>query len=134
MSKEDIGQERLLKSGEYLFREKDRGDEMYLIKGGKIRITKEMGGEEKPLAVLNEGAFFGEMAIIDNKSRSASAIAEEDTELIIVNKEAFLNKVNENAFIKYVIVTQRQDYFPELLAIDRFELKGLKNLDYSGVH
>jgi len=105
MSKEDIGQERLLKSGEYLFREKDRGDEMYLIKGGKIRITKEMGGEEKPLAVLNEGAFFGEMAIIDNKSRSASAIAEEDTELIIVNKEAFLNKVNENAFIKYVIVT-----------------------------
>jgi len=45
------------------------------------------------------------MAIIDNKVRSATAIAEEDTELIIVNIEAFLNKINENPFIKYVIVT-----------------------------
>jgi len=101
----DLEYEKTLKAGETLFREGDKGDEMYLIKRGKIGIAKEVEGGEKTLAILEDGAFFWEMAIIENKSRSASAIAKENAELVIVNKEAFLNKVNENPFIKYVIIT-----------------------------
>ncbi|MCK4226493.1 Crp/Fnr family transcriptional regulator [candidate division WOR-3 bacterium] len=105
MTEKDIGYERTLNAGEVLFREGDKGDRMYLIKSGKIRIVKEMDEMEKTLAVLNEGAFFGEMSVLDNRPRSASAIAETDTELIIVDRDALLRKVNENPFIKYIIGT-----------------------------
>jgi len=105
MTEKDIGYERTLNAGEVLFREGDEGDRMYLIKSGKIRIVKEMDEMEKTLAVLNEGAFFGEMSVLDNRPRSASAIAETDTELIIVDRDALLRKVNENPFIKYIIGT-----------------------------
>ncbi len=106
MPEKDIGYERTLEAGETLFREGDAGDEMYLIKSGKIRIVKEMDkGEEKNLAVLEAGAFFGEMSVLDKRPRSASAIAEIDTELIIVDRGVFLRKINENPFIKYVIST-----------------------------
>lgn len=106
MPERDIGYEKTLGAEETLFREGDEGDQMYLIKSGKIRIVKEMSkGEEKTLAVLEAGAFFGEMAVLDKRPRSASAIAETDTELIIVNRDVFLRKINENPFIKYVILT-----------------------------
>lgn len=106
MDLKDIGQVRILNKGEILFNEGDEGDEMFLIKSGKIRIVKEMdNGEEKVLAFLGEGSFFGEMAILDNIPRSASAIAETNTELIIVDRNAFLSKINENPFIKFTIST-----------------------------
>ena len=73
MPERDIGYEKTLEAGETLFREGDEGDQMYLIKSGKIRIVKEMSkGEEKTLAVLEAGAFFGEMAVLDKRPRSAS--------------------------------------------------------------
>ncbi len=106
MPERDIGYEKQLKEGEILFSEGDEGEEMYLIKSGKIRIVKEMGkGEKKTLAVLEGGSFFGEMAVLDKSPRSASAVADTDTELIIVDRDAFLRKINENPFIKYVIST-----------------------------
>ncbi len=106
MTERDMGYEKTLGAEETLFREGDLGEQMYLIKSGKIRIVKEMSkGEEKTLAVLEAGAFFGEMAVLDKRPRSASAIAETDTELIIVNRDVFLRKINENPFIKYVILT-----------------------------
>ena len=106
MELKDIGHIKNLRKGDILFNEGDEGDEMFLIKSGKIKIIKEMdNGEKKILAFLGEGSFFGEMAILDNIPRSASAIAEVDTELIIVDREAFLSKINENPFIKYTIST-----------------------------
>jgi len=102
---EKFGYQKNLKAGEVLFREGDVGDEMYLIKSGQIRITKSIGDEEKTLAILKEGDFFGEMAVLDRSPRSASAIAHTDCELIIVDREAFLKQVKENPFIEYVIET-----------------------------
>jgi len=102
---ESIGYEKLLKSGEVLFKEGAQGDEMYLIRSGKIRIVKDLEGTKKTLAVLGEGEFFGEMAVLDKRPRSASAIAETDAKLIIVDRNAFLSSVNKNPFIKYIIET-----------------------------
>ncbi|RKZ20683.1 hypothetical protein DRQ18_05845 [bacterium] len=101
----EIGYEKKLAPGEVLFREGDPGDEMYLIKKGEIKITKRIGDQEKVLAVLKEGDFFGEMAIIDGSPRSASAIAATETELVIVDREAFLKQIRENPFIEYVLET-----------------------------
>jgi CRP/FNR family cyclic AMP-dependent transcriptional regulator len=102
---ESIGYEKHLKSGEILFKEGAPGDEMYLIRSGKIRIVKDLEGTKKTLAVIGEGEFFGEMALLDKRPRSAAAIAETDAKLIIVDRNAFLSSVNKNPFIKYIIET-----------------------------
>jgi CRP-like cAMP-binding protein len=102
---ESIGYEKQLRAGEVLFKEGDPGDEMYLIRAGKIKIVKDLEGSKKTLAVIGEGEFFGEMALLDKSPRSAAAIAESDAKLIIVDRDAFLSSVNKNPFIKYIIET-----------------------------
>jgi len=102
---ESIGYEKQLRAGETLFKEGDAGDEMYLIRSGKIKIVKDMEGTTKTLTVIGEGEFFGEMALLDKSPRSAAAIAESDAKLIIVDRDAFLSSVNKNPFIKYIIET-----------------------------
>ena len=61
-----------------LFREGDPGDAMYVVLDGKVRISKMIPGVgEEALMILERGAFFGEMALIDNLPRSADARAHE---------------------------------------------------------
>jgi CRP-like cAMP-binding protein len=99
------GMEKQLKEGEVLFNEGDRGEIMYLIREGKIKITKGKGAEEKTLAVLKEGDFFGEMAIIDGSPRSAGAVAVTPVSLLVIDKESFKEKLSENPLIEYVLET-----------------------------
>ncbi|MGE3063283.1 MAG: Crp/Fnr family transcriptional regulator [bacterium] len=100
---DSVGIEKTLKNQEVLFREGDVGDEMYLIKSGKIKIVKKVGEEKKVLAVLTEGDFFGEMAIIDGSSRSATAVSEGETQLITFDKSAFRKKIGEEPLIEYIV-------------------------------
>jgi CRP/FNR family cyclic AMP-dependent transcriptional regulator len=99
------GMERKLNPGEILFEEGDKGEVMYLIREGKIKITKGKGEDEKVLAVLKEGDFFGEMAIIESAPRSASAIAATNVSLLVIDKETFRSKIKENPLIEYVLET-----------------------------
>jgi len=105
MEEEKIGYEKKLTPGEIIFKEGDPGNEMYLIKSGSVKITKRIGGKEKVLAVLKEGDFFGEMSVLDGSFRSASATTEEETELVTIDREAFLAQARKNPFIQYVIET-----------------------------
>ena len=89
------GMEKKLESGEVLFDEGEKGDVMYLIREGKIKITKGKGEDEKVLAILKEGDFFGEMAIIDGSPRSAGAIAASTVSLLVIDKETFKSKIKE---------------------------------------
>ncbi|MCC7404002.1 MAG: Crp/Fnr family transcriptional regulator [Bdellovibrionales bacterium] len=73
---------RKLKKGEILFREGDPSDAMYVIKGGRIAITKAKGSNDIVLAELVAGEMLGEMAFFDNKPRSAGAMALADSEVI----------------------------------------------------
>jgi CRP/FNR family transcriptional regulator len=102
---EKTGYEKQLNTGEVLFKDGDPGDEMYLIKSGKVRISKPAGDVEKTLAVLKEGDFFGEMSVIDGSPRSATATAIEPAELVIFDREVFMNQVRENPLIEYVLHT-----------------------------
>lgn len=99
------GMEKKLNPGEVLFEEGDKGEVMYLIREGKIKITKGKGEDEKVLAVLKEGDFFGEMAIIESAPRSASAIAASSVSLLVIDKETFKSKIKENPLIEYVLET-----------------------------
>lgn len=69
-----IAQRRIYDANVTIFNEGESGDALYIIEEGQIRITKSIGrGKEKTLAVLSNGNFFGEMAVLDQTPRSASA-------------------------------------------------------------
>lgn len=71
-----------LSKGDILFREGDASDSAYVVKSGRIVITKAKGNSEIELASLGPGEMFGEMAFFDNKPRSASAKAAAETTLV----------------------------------------------------
>lgn len=80
-----------------LFRAGDDGDAMYLIEQGRVQIT--ITDEDKKqivLAELAQGDFFGEMAIIDGKQRSADATVTETARLAVLSRENFLSFIHDN--------------------------------------
>ena len=80
-----------------LFRQGDKGDAMYLIESGRVRISlRDNEKQEVILAELAQGDFFGEMSIIDGRQRSADAKVIEDAQLAILSREAFLSFVRSN--------------------------------------
>jgi CRP/FNR family cyclic AMP-dependent transcriptional regulator len=80
-----------------LFRAGDVGDAMYLIESGRVRISVS-DDEQKQivLAELARGDFFGEMAIIDGKQRSADATVIEDAKLAVLSRDKFLGFIRDN--------------------------------------
>ena len=60
--------------GDVLFREGESGEVMFVIQSGSVRISKDVGGEPKSLAVLGPGEFLGEMAILNGKPGDALAV------------------------------------------------------------
>ncbi len=84
-------------AGTSLFRAGEVGDAMYLIQSGRVRIAvHDADGKEIVLAELAQGDFFGEMAIIDGKQRSADAAVIEDAQLSVLSRENFLRFINTN--------------------------------------
>jgi CRP/FNR family transcriptional regulator, cyclic AMP receptor protein len=80
-----------------LFHKGDSGDAMYLIESGRVRISiADDDGREVTLAELAQGDFFGEMALIDGRKRSADARVLEDARLAILARPAFLSFVRAN--------------------------------------
>jgi CRP/FNR family transcriptional regulator, cyclic AMP receptor protein len=87
-------------AGAALFRSGDDGDAMYLIESGRVRIT--ITDDDKKtitLAELAQGDFFGEMAIIDGKQRSADAIVSEAARLAILSRDNFLRFIRNNPLV-----------------------------------
>lgn len=85
--------------GTVLVREGEPGKEMYVIQSGKVRITKKVREVEKVLAILGPGEFFGEMAIISNKPRNASATVEESARLLVIDPKTFEAMIRGNSEI-----------------------------------
>ncbi len=81
---------RRLKRGQTVFLQGDPGQEMYLLVEGRVRIACEsLNGREITLAVLSEGGFFGEMALLDGEARSATAVAEDPCSLLVLHRSDF---------------------------------------------
>jgi signal transduction histidine kinase len=79
-----------LDPGEVLFREGDPGDSLYLVGKGSVRISKSgRGGEQETIGFIKSGNFFGEMALLDGKPRTAMAVAVEPTILGAVDESTF---------------------------------------------
>ena len=85
-----ITKSRTFKPDEVVFREGAQGDSIYVVKSGSIRVTKtEDGAEERVLAILKPGDHFGEIALVDKRPRSATVIANDESELIQIHADDF---------------------------------------------
>ena len=81
---------RNLAAGDVLFREGEVGDFAYQVVKGKIEVCKFNGDEYVTLSILEKGALFGEMALIDKQPRSAMARATEETTVKEIDQNALL--------------------------------------------
>jgi CRP-like cAMP-binding protein len=81
------------KSGAHLFHENDHSRELYILQAGKVRVYRKIGAKEVELAVLSRGAVLGEMALIDGKPRSASAVACADCIVILIDADTFHKRI-----------------------------------------
>lgn len=85
---------RIFAEGDTIVREGDPGDSLFLIRDGYVRVLKNMaGGEQRTVAYLNDGAYFGESAILRAERRNSTVIAMGKVEAIQVMKEAFVTLV-----------------------------------------
>lgn len=88
-------QNREVSAGTILFHAGEQGDAMYLIQSGRVRIAvNDDDGQQIVLAELAQGDFFGEMALIDGKQRSADAHVLDDAQLAVLSREDFLRFIN----------------------------------------
>ncbi|HET9625630.1 MAG TPA: Crp/Fnr family transcriptional regulator [Kofleriaceae bacterium] len=76
-------------AGTVLFEEGQPGDEMYIIVRGEVELRRQAGATERTLAVLPAGEFFGEMAILNGRPRSATAVVRADARLFVVDRTTF---------------------------------------------
>jgi len=91
---------------EVIFEEGSFGSEMYVLRSGSVRIYRTVDGKKVDLADMSKtGEFFGEMALVDNAPRSASACAlQDDTKLIALDKDKFLFLVSQQPTFALVVM------------------------------
>ncbi|PYQ60168.1 MAG: hypothetical protein DMF58_09075, partial [Acidobacteria bacterium] len=86
--------EEKFREGSMIFREGEKGDKLYIVLDGRVRISKFIPGVgEEALTVLDRGDFFGEMALIDDKARSADAKAHDGDATVLSIDRATLNEI-----------------------------------------
>src|SRR6185436_8031956 len=85
---------RRFRKDEVVFHEKEIGDSLFIILHGRVKVAI-FGddGKEVTLSILGDGDFFGEMALLDQEPRSATIIAEEDCELLSLQRDDFTRAI-----------------------------------------
>jgi glyoxylase-like metal-dependent hydrolase (beta-lactamase superfamily II) len=92
----DLGITRTYDASSIIFTERSEGSEFYIVLSGAVSIEKQTDGRPHQLAIMRTGDFFGEMAIIDRKPRSATAISiEHDTTLMAIDAARFIYLVSQ---------------------------------------
>jgi CRP-like cAMP-binding protein len=95
-----IAQEKSYRKNEEIFGPDVSGDSLYIVLTGRIKIfTRSPSGKVKILAYLEKGDFFGEMALLEEESRSAGAIALDDTSVMIIHRKDFQKLLAAHTFL-----------------------------------
>ena len=95
----------VFKDGNMIFIEHEPGDELYIIQQGRVKITKVVDQSEVLLAVLQPGDIFGEMALLENKPRSASTMAHGNVTTLAINKANFETMVRAQPQLAVKLIT-----------------------------
>jgi CRP/FNR family transcriptional regulator, cyclic AMP receptor protein len=78
---------RVIPAGTVLFEEGAVGKEAYIVEYGRVSIYKTVDGQRIPLGDVGDGGIFGEMALIDDQPRMASAVTVDETACVVVGKQ-----------------------------------------------
>ena len=101
----EVCKEEKFVSGEYIFREGENGNRLYLIVEGEVRISRDVPGSgEEALAVLKPGALFGEMAVFDRSERSTHAISNGGTTVLTISRPDFEMLLDFNREMAYKVL------------------------------
>jgi CRP-like cAMP-binding protein len=106
--------------GDVLFREGERGEEMYVIQSGVVQILKRVGDQERPLATLGRGEFLGELAIVNGRPRTATALVLEAARCLVIDAATLKQMIATNAEIALRLVKKlalRLDSADEMIQI-----------------
>lgn len=100
-----ICRERTYEKGQAIFYEEDMPNNFYIVGSGQVKIVKlSEDGREHILGLLNPKDFFGEMSLLDGKTRSATAIAVENSKIITICRDDFTRLLRENPDITLKIM------------------------------
>ncbi|MEO8623787.1 MAG: cyclic nucleotide-binding domain-containing protein [bacterium] len=101
----EVCREEKFVSGEYIFREGETGNRLYLICEGEVRISRDVPGSgEEALAILKPGALFGEMAVFDRSERSTHAISNGGTTTLTISRPDFEMALDFNREMAYKVL------------------------------
>lgn len=91
--------------GEYIFREGDEGDRLFIVDTGKVRISRDVpGAGEEAITVLGRAACFGEMSVLDRSLRSTDAIADSRCRLLTIGREDFALLLESDRDLAYKVL------------------------------
>ncbi len=90
-----------LPKGSVIFRQGDPGHEMFVVAAGRVRLTIGTEGHEKEVALLGPGEFFGELSLLSDAPRSATAEALEDSTLLAIGRDVFAMMVQDDLDIVF---------------------------------
>ena len=99
--------------GTVLFREGEPGKEMYVVQQGRVHVSMKVGEVEKILATLGPGEFLGEMSILNNKPRSATATCADASKLLVIDAKTFEAMIRGNAEIAIRMIKKLADRLAE---------------------
>lgn len=97
---------RIYESGTTVFQEGDKGEALYIIAKGLVKLSKvDLGGHEKTLAILQPPEFFGEMALLGQSSRSATAVTLNVVEAYLLFNDDFKRLISDYPAISLNLTT-----------------------------
>ena len=92
-------------AGTTIFNQGEAGDVLYIVKDGTVALSV----DGRPLESVERGGMFGEMALIDREPRSATAVAETDCELVVIDKRRFWFLVQETPYFAEIVMRVMAD-------------------------
>ncbi len=103
----ELVRERAYPKGSVILFQDDPGDSLFVVRAGRVKVVL-IGedGREVILGVLEPGAHFGELALIDDQPRSAHVIAMDDAQLLILRREDFRRRVEANPMVAWALLTE----------------------------
>ncbi len=124
---------RFYKAGQPVFQEGDPGDGIYVVLEGAVQVSALVGqNERRVLSRIEKGDFFGEMAVLDEEPRSATATAETDTRAFFIRRDNLLNVLEHSPKLAVSLVREfslrmrefNRHYIEEVLQAERLTLVG----------
>jgi CRP-like cAMP-binding protein len=105
---------KVYRDGEVIVRQGESGDCMYVIQSGRAEVFQVKGGREIRLAVLGKEDVFGEMAIFEKETRSATVRALGDARVLTIDKKTFLRRIHEDPSLAFRILQKMSHRIREM--------------------